>query len=74
MNNSTRSICATRLTDLCLGQWGIFWQWAEQTGKPVAQLLEEGKFSPDPWYAGAITGILPSGLFGLIEPDGRVNT
>lgn len=64
----------TRLTDLTPGQWGLFWQWAEQTGATVGALLDAGKFAPDAWMAGAIVGTLPSGLYGLIESDGRVHT
>ena len=64
----------TRLTDLTPGQWGLFWQWAEETGDTVGALLDAGKFTADNWMAGAIVGWLPCGFYGLIEPDGRVHT
>lgn len=64
----------TQLIDLTPGQWGIFWQWAKETERSVAALLDAGQFTADPWTVGAIVGTLPSGLYGLIESDGRVHT
>lgn len=64
----------TQLVDLTPGQWGLFWQWAEQTGSNVAALLDAGKFTADSWIDGAIVGTFPSGLYGLIEHDGRTHT
>ena len=64
----------TRLIDLTPGQWGLFWQWAEQHSSNVAALLDAGKFTADAWMTGAIVGTLPSGLYGLIESSGRVHT
>jgi hypothetical protein len=64
----------TQLVDLTPGQWGLFWQWAEQTGSNVAALLDAGKFTADSWIDGAIVGHFPSGLYGLIEPNGRTHT
>ena len=65
----------TKQTDLTPGQWNVFWRVEKSTGVTVSELLESGGFSPDPWFPGAITGILPHcGLYGLIEPSGACHT
>ena len=62
-----------RQTDLTPGQWALFYQAEQATGRPVSELLAD--FVLDQWFPGAIRGTLPHcGLYGLMEPSGQCHT